>query len=66
MSDQKPTDQLTPSLPPSSGAEALRQYAGVLNAPGPQIPDQATIDSFGAVLGPEELKKRQEELNKEK
>ncbi|KAG8782611.1 hypothetical protein FRC12_020610 [Ceratobasidium sp. 428] len=64
MSDQKFTTQPAPSDPPAQDATALQEIAGVLNVPGPQIPDQASINALPAALTPEELKKRQEELNK--
>ncbi|KAG8785088.1 hypothetical protein FRC12_017986 [Ceratobasidium sp. 428] len=65
MSDQKFTTQPAPSDPPALGTAALQEIAGVLNVPGPQIPDQASVNALGTPLSREELKKRQEELNKE-
>ncbi|KAG8703832.1 hypothetical protein FRC09_003917 [Ceratobasidium sp. 395] len=65
MSDQKYTTQPAPSDPSAQDPTALQEIAGVLNVPGPQIPDKASADALGAALSPEELKKRQEELNEE-
>ncbi|KAG8705189.1 hypothetical protein FRC09_003111 [Ceratobasidium sp. 395] len=68
MSDQKFTTQPAPSDPSVQDPTALQEIGSVLNVPGPQIPDKASVDALGAALAslsPEELKKRQEELNKE-
>ncbi|KAG9079384.1 hypothetical protein FRC06_007761 [Ceratobasidium sp. 370] len=64
MSDQKFTTQPAPSDPPGQGAATFREVAGALNVPGPQIPNQETLNALGQPLSQEELKKRQEELNK--
>ncbi|KAF8601252.1 hypothetical protein BDV93DRAFT_524847 [Ceratobasidium sp. AG-I] len=60
-----------PSNPPQEGGglnSGLQQGpAGAFHVPGPQIPNQETLNSLGAPLvrlSKEELQKRQEELNK--
>ncbi|KAG9083683.1 hypothetical protein FS749_005839 [Ceratobasidium sp. UAMH 11750] len=65
MSDQQFTTQPAPANPPSQGTATFQEVAGALNVPGPQILNQETINALGKPLSREELKKRQEELNKE-
>ncbi|KAG8678547.1 hypothetical protein FRC08_017679 [Ceratobasidium sp. 394] len=65
MSGQQFTTQPAPANPPGQGATTFQEVAGALNVPGPQIPNQETINALGEPLSKEELKKRQEELNKE-